>query len=259
MKRNFLLIVCLVASALLYAQTGKNIELNLVYIGNSITQGALLKTPEQDAPPVQASLWLQKQKDVATVEYSNQGISGHTTLDFLPVSKTAFPKVTQAADLLREKSHGMLLFSMMLGTNDSAVKGPNGSPVSPQQYYTNMKAIIDELISLYPSCTVVVHAPVWYSPNTYNNAIYLKEGLKRLQSYLPQLQTLVSEYGNTYPHRVFMGDTEAFDYFKNNYLTDFTSEEGNAGTFYLHPNKKGTAKLGEFWGKAIYKVVKEIR
>jgi hypothetical protein len=52
-----------------------------------------------------------------------------------------------------------------------------------------------------------------------------------------------------------MGDTEAFDYFKANYLTDLIPEEGNAGTFYLHPNEKGAAVLGEYWGKAIMKVV----
>jgi len=35
-----------------------------------------------------------------------------------------------------------------------------------------------------------------------------------------------------------MGDTKAFDYFRDNYLTDLIPESGNAGTFYLHPNKK---------------------
>ena len=51
-----------------------------------------------------------------------------------------------------------------------------------------------------------------------------------------------------------MGDTEGFDYFKTHYETELFPEEGNAGTFYLHPNKKGAAALGELWGKAIQKV-----
>lgn len=247
--RKLLLLLCMAIPLLLHAQ------LNIVYIGNSITQGALLQNPSQEAPPVQASLWLQQQPGIAALEYSNQGVSGSTTVDFLPASQSLFPKVKQAADLLKDKSQTTLLFSIMLGTNDSAVKGPNGAPVSPQQYNTNMKVIIDELLSLYPHCLVVVHRPIWYSPNTYNGAIYLKEGLHRLESYLPQLQSLVLRYGYSHPNRVFMGDTNAFDYYKANYLTNFTPEDGNAGTFYLHPNKKGAAKLGEFWGKAIYKVV----
>ena len=255
MKKSLLLLMSMVLSILLYAQEENKAKLTIVYIGNSITQGAIMEAPQHNAPPSQASLWLQKQPGIATIEDSNQGVSGMTTVDFLPASQTLFPKVKQAADQLKNSPNTTLIFSMMLGTNDSAVKGPNGAPVSPQQYCTNMKVIIDELLSLYPQCLVVLHRPVWYSPNTYNNAIYLKEGLQRLESYLPQLQTLVRLYGQSHPNRIFLGDTEAFDYYKSNYLTDFYPEEGAAGTFYLHPNKKGAAKLGEFWGKAIYKVV----
>lgn len=258
MKKAFLLlIICMVTPALLHAQKGKKSELSIVYIGNSITQGVLLEDPSHNAPPAQASLWLQKQANISAVEYSNQGVSGMTTVDFLPASKTFLPKVKQAADLFKDNPGSALIFSVMLGTNDSAVKGPNGSPVSPQQYSTNMKVILDELLLLYPQCRIVLNRPIWYSPNTHNGAIYLKEGLHRLESYYPELQSLVSQYAQSHPHRVFMGDTEAFDYFKINYITDILAEDGNAGTFYLHPNKKGAAKLGEFWGKAIYKIVTE--
>jgi len=52
-----------------------------------------------------------------------------------------------------------------------------------------------------------------------------------------------------------MGDTRAFDYFKENHLTDQIPEQGNAGTFYLHPNKKGAEALGKFWGNSIYEVL----
>lgn len=257
MKKSLLLLMSMALSMLLYAQKENKAKLNIVYIGNSITQGAIMEAPQHNAPPTQASLWLQKQPGIEAVEYSNQGVSGSTTVDFLPASQTLFLKVKQAADGLKNNPNTTLIFSMMLGTNDSAVKGPNGAPVSPQQYCTNVKVIIDELLSLYPNSLIVLHRPVWYSPNTYNNAIYLKEGLQRLESYLPQLQTLVQLYGQSHPNRIFLGDTEAFDYCKSNYLTDLYPEEGAAGTFYLHPNKKGAAKLGEFWGKAIYKVVQK--
>ncbi|MEG1573676.1 MAG: GDSL-type esterase/lipase family protein [Bacteroidales bacterium] len=252
MKHNLLLLLCITSSMLLHA---KDIKLDIIYIGNSITQGALLATPELDAPPAQSSMWLQKQSDIDSVKWSNQGISGATTVDFLPVSQTYFPKVIQAVKPYKTDQHKTLIFSVMLGTNDSAVKGTNGAPVSPEQYYTNMKAILDDLISLYPNCLIILHRPIWYSPNTYNSAIYLKDGLERLTNYLPKLELLVEKYQISNPNRIFIGDTDAFDYYKNNYLTDFTPEDGNAGTFYLHPNKKGAAKLGEFWGKAIYKIV----
>lgn len=43
--------------------------------------------------------------------------------------------------------------------------------------------------------------------------------------------------------------------FTGNYSTHFTPEEGNAGTFYLHPNKKGAEVLGNYWGEAILKAI----
>lgn len=91
----------------------------------------------------------------------------------------------------------------MLGTNDSACNGPFGSPVEPVSYYTNMKAIIDELLSLYPECKVVIHQPIWYSPNTYNGAMYLATGLKRLKSYTPMIHKLVDYYSQANPNQVF--------------------------------------------------------
>ena len=122
---------------------------------------------------------------------------------------------------------------------------------SPAKYYENMKTIIDKLLALYPECKIVLHRPVWYSPNTYNGAKYLEEGLNRLQSYYPELQALVLDYSKHFPGQVFMGDTDGFDYFKTHYKNELFPEKGNAGTFYLHPNRKGASALGELWGKAI--------
>ncbi|WP_370449594.1 MULTISPECIES: GDSL-type esterase/lipase family protein [Parabacteroides] len=248
-----LLLGLAISSPFMKAESKKN--MNIVFIGNSITQGALIATPSHDAPPVKAALYLTKQPSVASVKYSNQGVSGCTTTDYLPTTETLFPKAKAAADKFADETWATLIFSIMLGTNDSAITGPNGAPASPEKYEENMKAIINQLLALYPSCKIVLHRPVWYSPNTYNGAMYLKEGLNRLQSYYPVLQSLVEEYAKRFPGQVFMGDTEAFDYFKANYLTDLIPEEGNAGTFYLHPNEKGAAVLGEYWGKAIMKVV----
>ena len=120
-----------------------------------------------------------------------------------------------------------------------------------------MKVIIDELLEAFPDAIFVLHRPIWYSPTTYNGAQYLASGLKRLETYYPQLQELVSYYEAKHSGQVHMGDTEASAYFEAHYQTDLIPEEGRAGTFYLHPNKKGAESLAKFWGKAIYKVLTE--
>lgn len=113
---SFCLLLCICLGKL-YAQ-----GVNIVYIGNSITQGALLKTPVTEAPPVQASQYIE-QATKQSVAFRNCGVSGTTTLDFLPIAKRQFPNVKSAAQELSQRK-GTLLFSIMLGTNDSACNGP---------------------------------------------------------------------------------------------------------------------------------------
>lgn len=250
---SFLLLAVLFFSPRAFAQ--EKLQLNIVFIGNSITQGVLIKEPGVNSPPAKACRYLQGLPLVGSVDYSNQGLSGQTTVDFLPASNTLFPKVIAAADQLKKEKNATLLFSVMIGTNDSAIKGPNGAPVSPVQYYTNLKTIIDELLHRYPDCKVILHRPIWYSPNTYNSSMYLKAGLKRLESYMPQLEQLTTAYGLTHPGQVYIGDRDAFDYFCTNHAQELIPEDGNAGIFYLHPNESGAAKLGEFWAKAIYRIL----
>lgn len=255
--RKYLFVFALFIPFFMHAQKDRELELNIVFVGNSITQGALLQHPEQEAPPVQTRLWLEKQVGIADVNIFNQGVSGMTTVDFLPANKTLFTKLKAAMETLKaEYPKGSLVFSIMLGTNDSANFGPTGAPISASQYYTNMKAIVDELLELFPSALFVLHRPIWYSPNTYNGAQYLASGLKRLDGYFLQLQELVSHYAEKFPKRVFMGDEEAFTYFEVHHQTDLIPEEGLAGIFYLHPNSKGAEKLAAYWGKAIYHVIK---
>ena len=249
-KRFFIVVLFLISNSTLFAQ---KLPVCIIYIGDSITAGAGLSDPANQAPPVIASAYLQKQLPSDTIILSNQGHSGFTTVDFLP-SGDKFIRIEQAAAALHFK-HGMLIFSIMLGTNDSAVKGPNGAPVAPDDYQKNLRIIIDRLLKDYPGCKVVIQQPVWYSPNTYNGAQYLQEGLDRLQSYFPRIKELIESYSQTNKKQVFMGDVKAFDYFKNNYLSDLQAEKGHQGTFYLHPNQTGAVALGNFWGEAIYKVI----
>jgi lysophospholipase L1-like esterase len=252
MKKGFILLICILFALHCGAQTKKSIY--IVYIGNSITQSGHLAPSE--VPPVQTNLYLSTQKDIDLRGFSNQGKSGKTTVDFLPAQQTCFPNVVAAATPFAEDSQALLIFSIMLGTNDSAISGPNGAPISAAQYYTNLKAIIDELLLLYPKAIFVLHRPLWYSPNAHNRAQYLQAGLKRVESYALELDKIVQTYTKTKPNQVFSGDSEAFDFFKANYATDYGAEDGKAGTFYLHPNARGAAHLGEFWGKAIYKAIK---
>ena len=250
-NRAILLLVMMFGATAVFSQQQK--KLDIVFIGNSITHGAGLANPATDAQPVHASNYLKKQ--FSDVRFSNQGVSGFTTVDFLPSTNTSFQKVEQAAATFANDKDATLVFSMILGTNDSAIEGPNGSPVSPASYAENVKAIIDRLLKDFPNCKIVLHHPIWYSPNTYNGSKYLQEGLDRLQSYFPVLNKIVKEYASTHPRQVFAGDKDAFNYFRKNYKTLFQNEKGNAGTFFLHPNEKGAEKLGRFWGKAIEKAM----
>jgi lysophospholipase L1-like esterase len=247
-RTSVVLIFFLLTGMVVFAQHEKDIH--IIYIGDSITQGVQLKDPTYQAPPATASAYIQNHHGTGRMDFSNQGHSGFTTVDFLPGGE-AFKQLELAASGFAGKP-GLLIFSIMLGTNDSAIKGPNGSPVSPGAYYANLKVMIDRLLKDYPGCKVIIHHPTWYSPNTYNGAQYLQEGLDRLQSYFPVIEKLAKSY----KRQVVVGDTAAFNYFKKTHLTTLIPENGRQGTFYLHPNQEGAKILGEFWAKAIYKTIK---
>ncbi len=250
MKR---LIMSAMLSVIISACAVAKDKVGLVFIGNSITQGVLLDDPQHDAPPVKAAGYVAEKSDFE-VEFRNCGVSGSTTLDFLPATDRLFGNVIKAADELSGEGC-RLVFSVALGTNDSACNGPLGAPVVPAQYYTNLKVIIDELLARYPGSRVVVQYPIWYSPTTYNGSMYLKAGLERLQTYVPMIERLLDAYAMSHKGRVFGGSREGFDLFKAKYAEYFTVEQGNAGTFYLHPNKEGADRLGEIWCEGLLKAV----
>lgn len=227
-------------------------NLDIVYIGNSITQGVQLEDPASEAPPACATKYIRTLRGVESANFLNRGRSGFTTVNFLPVPDGELSKVTYAVKTFHTDNSRLLVFSIMLGTNDSAEEGPRGAPLWPEQYHINMKAITDKLLSEFPGCKVIYQQPIWYSETTYNRSRYLKAGLERLQSYFPELKALVKEYSVLKPGKVYMGDTRAFDYFKTNFSTELITESGNAGVFYLHPNKKGAESLGRFWAEGIY-------
>jgi lysophospholipase L1-like esterase len=225
-------------------------KVNVVFIGDSITQG---EAPAK-APPAIAARYLQKEIVSSTVQFSNQGISGCTTVDFLPSTATHFRNVIKAADSFYRDENANLIFSIMLGTNDSAIKGPLGAPVSDTGYGANLRIIIDTLLARYPRSKFVIHHPLWYSSNTHNRSVYLQDGLSRLQSYFPVIDNLVKEYAQSHPGDVFTGDTDGFEFFRKNHETLMQHEKGQDGVFFLHPNEQGAKELARLWSNAIAKV-----
>jgi lysophospholipase L1-like esterase len=226
-------------------------DLDVVFIGNSITQGSQYENPQLESPPAITADYLRHQPGVGNVEFINQGRSGYTTVDFLPSAGGTFEKVVAATNQLHKDKKHILVFSISLGTNDSAGEGPNGSPVSPGEYYKNLKSIVDNLLTHFPESKIFLQQPIWYSPNTYNRSRYLADGLARLESYFPEIHSLVEFYSGTKPVNVFMGDQKGFAFFREHHLTYLSPESGKEGTFYLHPNKKGSEILGKLWGEVI--------
>ncbi|MCC8088245.1 MAG: GDSL-type esterase/lipase family protein [Rikenellaceae bacterium] len=229
-------------------------DINLVFIGNSITQGVQLGGAEY-APPAIAAGILEGYKGVGSVKFFNNGVSGKTTFDHIP-GTGLFTRTIEAADGFYSDKDAQLVFSIMIGTNDSAVTGPNGSPVEREVYIINLMSIMDSLLNRYPDAVVVLHHPVWYSPNTYNTSQYLQEGLDRLRSYIPAIDRLAREYRKK-NFSVYVGDSKAHGYFEKHYKELMIHENGQEGIFFLHPNRDGAAKLAEFWTGNIYKSLRK--
>jgi len=222
----------------------ESINCNLIFIGDSISEGIGVENPmEESAPAVAGNLM----KESGNVRFANCGKNGATTVDFLPETRRHYLSVIAAADTLYS-TNVPLVFSIMIGTNDSAETGPAGAPVSPDAYERNLTIIIDSLHERYPNSLFVLHRPIWYSPNTHNGSVYMEAGLKRLQSYTPMLEQIVGKR-----KYVFFGDKDAYAFFEKNYEQCVNPENGVEGIFYLHPNKEGAGRLGAFWAESLKK------
>lgn len=246
---SVLAMVCLVLGA--SAQPRKARTCNIIFIGNSITEGALHANKKKTAPPVVAANLVGNMLSM-DVHYRNCGRSGATTVDFLPEQKRDFVRVEKAIEEIKALSYAPILFSIMLGTNDSANFGPNGSPVSNEDYKKNLMTMIGRIRELCPNAIFILQRPIWYSPNTHNAAQYLVAGQKRMVAYTDVLIEIANENDD-----VYLGDRDAFDYFGAKHRKYMFAEDGKAGTFYLHPNEAGARKLARYWAQAIVKVVKK--
>lgn len=112
-RKNYLKLLCLFALLLCSGrmQALEKRHLNIIFIGNSITYGAGLSDPTHNAPPVYTALYLGKQPGIGEVKYSNQGVSGCTTVDYLPETQTLFTKMQQAADQFKDEDWATMVFS----------------------------------------------------------------------------------------------------------------------------------------------------
>ena len=264
MRKILTTIFCLTACLLVAAQGN---SYNIVFIGNSITYGALHSRREATAPPTVCSRWLSQQDGVDSVYFQNCGRSGRTTYHFLPNAadvvpagdKTYFGDVVSKTRDLTEAHPGLpLIFSIMLGTNDSAER-PRNHRTTPENYVSNMVSIIHGLHERWPDAHVVLQRPTYYSPgiHTQGGSLLNDTSLYMLTTYYKHFQQIISQCE---PGKVHIGDHKAYGYFKKHYRTDIFEEKGADGkAFWLHPNEQGAGQLGVFWGKAILKVLTQIR
>ena len=263
--KSLIVAVSLMASAIVSAAGKKPVVVekpatervvNIVFIGNSITAGATLQDRANQAPPAVVKQELSKTFGEGTIEIANVAVSGSTTTDWQPGGKM-FSSAVKAADAFLADKGATLVFSISLGTNDSAVRGVNGSALSNEDFRKNLTVIVDSLLSRYPLAEVLLNTPIWYSQNVYNSAEYLVEGQRRLKSYIGDISEVVSNYRKNRVTRVHLGE-DHWDYFDAD-ASLFTPERGKAGAFYLHPNKNGAAKLGSFWASELASIIKGAR
>ncbi len=237
-------------------ESQKRVE--IFFIGNSITYGARLQDKVHQAPPAAAvakvSEDLSQRMPDATFRCHNMGVSGKTTTDWLPTGKKFFANLVDSANKVAADAHA-LIFSISLGTNDSAEEGPHNCALSAEAYKQNLRAIVDSLIKSYPKSHVVVHAPIWYSDNTYNTSRYLKAGQQRLKTYIGAVRKLVASYNPERGEHIHLGDTQGWDIFEGR-TELFAAETGKAGIFSLHPNEAGAKKLGELWASGIERAIR---
>ena len=251
-----ILIACFAVSLGAQAKGRGDAKYNIIYIGNSITAGALHADSKKTAPPVTTTDMVASKLPARVgqvADFRNCGRSGATTVDFLPERNRDFKRVENSVAEFKanEQPNTKYVFSIMLGTNDSASVGPTGSPVSNEDYKKNLLTIISRLREMCPEAVFVLQRPIWYSPNTYNGARYLVAGLNRMTDYITVLVELANENSD-----IYLGDCDSYDLFRAEYKKLMFAEKGKAGTFYLHPNEEGAVELSKNWAKAIVGAIK---
>jgi lysophospholipase L1-like esterase len=255
------------------AGTPNGPDLAIVFIGDSITYGVGVSNAGSVASPTAPYFCMARLAELSgqrNVYGANTGISGTTTTDWAPGGADynnaveAINGGSAASVLHAAHPAAQMVFSIMLGTNDSASSGTNNAPYSgaltAAEYQTKLAAIVTQILTVdWPSAKIVLHAAPWYSPNTHNGASYLQAGLSALFGYRSALAAVVASFAVSHPGQVMLGDTQSFAYFAQNFASELQADgSGTNGVFFLHPagvagadGKIGTQSLGEMWATAI--------
>ena len=133
-------------------------NINLLFIGNSITAGATLSNASHQAPPIVCRQLIEQATGVTTNVF-NGGHSGITTWGYLP-GRNDFARIVNNAKAFKTQNGGKIYISIMLGTNDSACTTTEGAPVSTDTYGKNIRTIIDSLIAAVPDCKILLNYPI---------------------------------------------------------------------------------------------------
>jgi lysophospholipase L1-like esterase len=237
------------ATGLTVAAEYSSTILDLVYMGDSITAGSTLSLPLTQAPPVTSSAFLAGMYGIRNAFYANEGYSGFTTNSFLPTVNTSscYSNSVSAMTTLETANAGTEVFSIMLGTNDSA------QSVTAAQVGTNLETIIGSLLASFPSAYVVINTPLLYSANQGNG--YSETGLEFLLTYYSEYPIVAAYESGLHPGHVFVGETDAPAFFAASYVTELTAQSGTNGYYFIHPNQQGALDLGRLWANGIYKAL----
>lgn len=232
-------------------------EYNIVFIGNSITYGATHKQPAKTNPTRSCVSYLKEQG--ITAHSRNAGKSGKTSRDYLPGKKKSYyGLVKKSADELTEAHpEAQLVFSIMLGTNDAAIRTKK-TCWTDEIHRKALCQIVDSLIDRYPKALFVFHQDPYFTPNIEKESGTKmdEDCLKQLQSYWKVDQDIVKQYNKKHNGQFFAGSDEIYAFFEKNHQEMMTPEEGLQGTFFLHPNAAGAVELGKLWGKSLAKILK---
>lgn len=255
------------------ASTPNGPDLAIVFVGDSITYGAGNANPGTMLSPTAPYFCIARLADLSgqrNVYGANTGVGGSTTTDWAP-GGTDYNNAVQASNagsaasgLHAAHPAAQMVFSIMLGTNDSAIAGSNNAPYSgaltPAQFQTKLTAIVTQILTVdWPSAQVILHDAPWYSPNAHTVTTYLQAGLSALFSYRAVVAAVVASFAVSHPGQVLAGDGQSFAYFAQNFASELQADTtGPNGVFYLHPlgtaganGRIGTQSLGELWATAI--------
>ena len=252
---------------------GAILDITSCWAGDSETNGVGLGiyagTTQIPTVPGYAQAWLAATTG-ATMNGTNQGRPGYSSVDFLPTydgsgnlnyGAGAGAMITFLQPLMAANPLSIPVFSIQLGTNDAASSGSTNGNLTPAQYAANMRAISLCFLQYGPAnCVVNIDLPAFFSPNTQNTAVYLQAAAGVVYAYRDAIAAMVAQMAVAYPGRIYLGDTLQFDYFSRNYLAEMQPDNsGPNGTFYLHYSgtvgsngRIGTQTVGEFRARALY-------